>query len=308
MNICNVLRDARREKGITQEKLCYGLCSKSMLSKIENGQKYPNEMLFSALMERLGKDVERCNILGTTKDIQKKYLRMQITQNVRMKRNDRLRKELEVYRELLDEKDKLGWQFYFMVLSSTYEGREERLRCRMKAIHMTVPNFSMEYFEKYFYSYNELLLMNMIGAYYHECEDYCNAEKIYEKTLNYLSVNWEESIQKNYLKMLVTSNLINVWLFTKKYYEVLVNCEKGVEECIKNRNYEFLYKFYYARCVAKIRLGYIEKERDKINGDVLKMYYVCKLIGKEKLAEVLRKDLKEIGEVEFAIETLEGFI
>ena len=47
--------EIRKEKGIRQLELCQGICSVSMLSRIEQGKKEPDKMLLEALFERLGK-------------------------------------------------------------------------------------------------------------------------------------------------------------------------------------------------------------------------------------------------------------
>lgn len=193
MNICNVLRDARKEKGVTQEKLCYGLCSKSMLSKIENGQKYPNEMLFSALMERLGKDVEQCNILGTRKDIQKKYNRIRITQCIKIRNYENLQNELADYEMLCDEEDKLSKQFYFMEKAGGDIECEKQVEYCMQAINMTIPGFRVDRFKNFLYSYNELVILNMLAGTYRMKKEYLEAKNLYEKIFLYLQESLEES-------------------------------------------------------------------------------------------------------------------
>ncbi len=51
--IGDVLRRCREGKGITQEKLCSGICSVSTLSRIENGQQYPTRNVLTKLAERM---------------------------------------------------------------------------------------------------------------------------------------------------------------------------------------------------------------------------------------------------------------
>ena len=51
--IGNVIRKRRIDLNLTQEELSFGICSVSTLSKIENGERYPNKKNFDALMQRL---------------------------------------------------------------------------------------------------------------------------------------------------------------------------------------------------------------------------------------------------------------
>lgn len=63
LQIGQMLYDIRTEMEITQEELCEGLCTVSALSKYENGTRFPDSLLFHALMQRLGKSPSRINIM-----------------------------------------------------------------------------------------------------------------------------------------------------------------------------------------------------------------------------------------------------
>lgn len=54
--IGNVVRKCRLGKGITQEKLCEGVCSISTLSRIENGTHNPSRKVFTLLIEKMGEE------------------------------------------------------------------------------------------------------------------------------------------------------------------------------------------------------------------------------------------------------------
>lgn len=54
--IGNVVRKCRIGKGITQERLCEGVCSISTLSRIENGEQYPSRKVFTLLVEKMGEE------------------------------------------------------------------------------------------------------------------------------------------------------------------------------------------------------------------------------------------------------------
>lgn len=54
--IGSVVRKCRIGKGITQERLCEGVCSISTLSRIENGDQYPSRKVFTLLVEKMGEE------------------------------------------------------------------------------------------------------------------------------------------------------------------------------------------------------------------------------------------------------------
>lgn len=49
------LTKEREKQGISQERLCRGLCVVSALSRYENGERIPDRLLMNALIQRLGK-------------------------------------------------------------------------------------------------------------------------------------------------------------------------------------------------------------------------------------------------------------
>ena len=52
--IGELIRDARERLHYSQEELCYGICTPSTLSRIENGLQTPGRKTLEGLMQRLG--------------------------------------------------------------------------------------------------------------------------------------------------------------------------------------------------------------------------------------------------------------
>lgn len=53
------LTKEREKQGISQERLCRGLCAVSALSRYENGERIPDRLLMNALIQRLGKSSDQ---------------------------------------------------------------------------------------------------------------------------------------------------------------------------------------------------------------------------------------------------------
>lgn len=58
MQIGKMLGSIRTYMGISQQTLCKGLCTVSALSKYESGERVPDSLLFSVLMQRMGKTAD----------------------------------------------------------------------------------------------------------------------------------------------------------------------------------------------------------------------------------------------------------
>lgn len=63
-----LIRQLRKQKGLTQEALCQGLLSKPVLSRIENGLLEPNLFILNALLQRLEKSLEPFEIVVSNKE------------------------------------------------------------------------------------------------------------------------------------------------------------------------------------------------------------------------------------------------
>ena len=58
-----MIGELRKEAGISQSRLCKGLCSVQLLSKIELEERTPDMLLLEALLQRLGKSPEKLEII-----------------------------------------------------------------------------------------------------------------------------------------------------------------------------------------------------------------------------------------------------
>ena len=56
-NLGDYICESRKQLGITQEELAFGICSTGTLSKIENGFVVPKRKNYEAIMQRLGKTI-----------------------------------------------------------------------------------------------------------------------------------------------------------------------------------------------------------------------------------------------------------
>lgn len=52
-NLGDYICESRKQLGITQEELAFGICSTGTLSKIENGFVVPKRKNYEAIMQRL---------------------------------------------------------------------------------------------------------------------------------------------------------------------------------------------------------------------------------------------------------------
>lgn len=108
--------------------------------------------------------------------------------------------------------------------------------------------------------------------------------------------------KKRHLLLLVLSNLCNVEVFLKEYYEVLSNSNKGIKWSTEWGNFEYLYLFYYTQCETKLKLNYRKMSSEEMRFEVIKIYYACKMAGKESAAELIRREFENEYDIKFDVE------
>ena len=85
------LTKEREKQGISQERLCRGLCAVSALSRYENGERIPDRLLMNALIQRLGKSSDQLTTMISCQEyayfVSAKYC--YVTRKLRLHQNDR---------------------------------------------------------------------------------------------------------------------------------------------------------------------------------------------------------------------------
>ena len=67
----DLIRQMRRKRNLTQQELSEGIISKSVLSRIENGQAEPDIFVLHALFQRLGKSLLPFEIVVSNKEYER---------------------------------------------------------------------------------------------------------------------------------------------------------------------------------------------------------------------------------------------
>ena len=97
--IGRLIGEARIKAGISQRKLCKGLCSVQLLSKIEKEERVPDIMLLEALLQRMGKSPEKLEIILTVDEYRRIEHRDEIEEAIRFGRLTEAEGKLQTYLE-----------------------------------------------------------------------------------------------------------------------------------------------------------------------------------------------------------------
>lgn len=288
--IGNVILKRRIDLNLTQEELSFGICSVSTLSKIENGERYPNKKNFDALMQRLGGSVDMYNTFVSENDFlihEKKFF---IRQNIlRKKYNDSylLLKELKSLVE--NEQEKLHTQFILYIETYLYSIKngytEKILKKMLDAIKITIPNFTISNISNYILTFDEIFIISNIANVYGHLNKCNYAIDILIKLKEFLEseqINTEEIIKTYPLVLHSLSDWLKV---SRRYLECIDICDRGIQFCCEISHTMYLSDFYFFKgyCMLNIENSlYIQQIYDNFKlayfsaisiGDIYKANY-----------------------------------
>ena len=155
----------RTEQKLSQNILCQGLCSKSALSKIENGTLQPDMMLAEALLQRFGISEREFTFWADEREAKIHELMFQIVYCDN--------KTPAIIESLLDElclsmtpQDKILHQFILFRRAILKSSNEERISLLWEALALTLPDFDITHIHEYRLSWMELSILNNLEFQY----------------------------------------------------------------------------------------------------------------------------------------------
>ena len=160
-----LIRDFRLSQNLSQQILCQGLCSKSTLSKIENGTHQPDIALTECLLQRLGISERLFTFWGNEKEARLYELKFKLIHPHLLKKEIIL-KYLSEMESLLDEKDTIWHQTYLIFKAMNCSSGQENTNAYLEALHCTLPDFDIQQLHQYRLSWNEITCLNNLAREY----------------------------------------------------------------------------------------------------------------------------------------------
>ncbi len=285
--IGHILKETRLKKQISASKLCAGLCSPSMLTRIESGERYPSKLLFDALMERMGESGKNYNFIGTAKEAEIYQLIQTITINHSQRNYDKLKDNIEHFRIIMNPKSALELQALYLFECILPENTSNPSYDKViSAINLTIKDFNLSKISYYMLSNHERLLLNILGCYYTSSKEYNKAINIFKSLYFFITQYDNFDCDILHISSIVRYNEIVCHLKKQDYKEMIYLCSKLIPQTISNHPEIVLGRLYYQHCYAKLAL-----DKDCINEDFLLAYYTFLDIENTNYADFLKKDI-----------------
>jgi len=233
-----LMRELRKARGLTQEQLAEGLCSRSTIAMIEKGQRKPDWYIFSGAMQKLNVDPtqfysdiaseEEMSMYDYLSDLYALY-----------GSNDCEALKSEIEKMESDKKFSAGlWRkvyleaLRFLYASDDYKNHERLFEASIESIKMNRPDFDIEKIEEYSLTNSELALLDSIASVYANMQDIEKSIKIlrkvveyYEKTLKYMRIG----VLGTMAYAATVTNFADVLLKAKAYEECIDECDKVIK-------------------------------------------------------------------------------
>ena len=249
--IGDLIRDFRMEQGLSQQTLCYGLCSKSKLSKIEAKTLQPDIALTGALLQRLGISEQIFTFWGNEREVEFHRLESSAMQVRSLKQRDLILQKIERMEALSEEKDLLWLQECLASKAALYSG-QKALALLMEALHLTLPSFDIHQILTLRLTRQELSILNTIACLYRDSGESYKSSLYFLQLLEYQK-NIPLDIRIRTAVFPVTNYMHCHSLYHRKHFREVTALPQLTDLSTMRYNSTalMLFLFYYCQAFAK---------------------------------------------------------
>lgn len=201
-HIGQYIKKRREELNVNQDALCYGICDRSTLSRIERGRQEPSYQVLKALLQRLGISENRCQILIGPQEFAIVELQREIVaDNVKHDFSAALQKIERLEALFQPEQQPILQQFVLRVRAlAGYEKDGQHFdydcptqrRMLKQALELTCAGINLENMRGFLLGEDETKIINQIAITYSEEGKRRQAIEIYRQLIRYVESHFPD--------------------------------------------------------------------------------------------------------------------
>lgn len=302
-NIGYYIKRIRQEKGISQEALYEGLCSRSTIHRIESGEQNPNFFTAINLLQRLGLDENSFLIPLGPRDFEICNLQKEIVALNAQSQFEQALERIDRLEKLVAPKEKLAQQFLLRsrALAGYWQDGKHlpydypiQRRMLLDALDITHPDFDLEKIERCLLSIEDIKSLNQIAITYSETGDRRFAIRIYEQLLRYPGQNLLNIDALLSVVPMLHYNCSRLLGLEKRFEEELEVAQTGYEICVKYNKARMMGGLLLNMACALHELGRQEESKQVF----VDSYYAHRLMKNFKSCQLIQDYVKKIYNTE----------
>lgn len=195
-----MLSELREEAGVAQKDLARGIMSVSELSRLECGEKEADYIVLAALFERIGKSLDKLELVLSGEDYRLLFLREEIQQTLLERDYTKTDKMLGEYAGYADNKNLLHQQY--MILIRAVEGYLQDKNAKLclellkEAMELTFPEWKEVRLDRVYLCIQEWKILLMIAYMLAEYGDTAKAGAILQWAGCYMEQHYTDGQEK----------------------------------------------------------------------------------------------------------------
>ena len=235
--IGKIIFEERERAGVSQNKLCAGICSVTTLSRLEWGEQNIGKWSIDVFLQRLGKSQDKFWTIVHIGDYEVMELRRSIWNNILYGSRRKAEKGIRQYRESMYIEN-LHEQFLKKCMGMIAGKRDndwgKALQLFQDALSITVPEYQIANVEQLLIGRDEMqMILLMVEAYIHLGREETARQLIEGLLENIRQKNWdEEELVKIYPK--VVRVYIGLLEKEERYEELVFIAKEAVEMLVDN--------------------------------------------------------------------------
>lgn len=272
--IGNMIFSLREEIGVSQKSLARGILSISELSRIERGEKETSKILLEALFQRLGKSIDKFEIIVSGEEYNIIFLRSLILKNMIDKKYQIVNNLLKMYEKYANTKSLLHKQYLLQMRAiNEYINKKNKtnsIQMLGQVLSITFPEWKRESWSGFYLCTQEVQLVLLINYLMIECGDIELSKNMLEKLLEYIDIYYTDDEEKARVYPKCMWLLGKVYFFQGKIEEAYQMYRKAKMCLIRNGIFTLIYELLNMEYICleklnrKIEKDYIEKQKKAV--------------------------------------------
>lgn len=245
----DVIQMMRQALGMSQEKLCVDICSVQTLSRIENGKVSVKKKIYRRLMERMGRDGNKCYFLLNTSDFDMLNLMEEVNDAIFHREYPLAEEKLEILEKSISLKEDINYVFV-KSCKAIMDGdlgritRQEELLILEELISYTVPDYQRYLYKVYPFMYEEIVLLMNIANVYGNLGEQRRAINIYYMLIRSMNTGYMKNKDSKHLTIILISNAARFYGGMGQIDTAILMSWNAINKSKKNQLYAILPKCY----------------------------------------------------------------